>query len=63
MGEVGLAGEVRGIAQCDRRIAECQRLGFDTILVPKANMSRLKAPEGIRLIAVDTVLQAISVLF
>lgn len=63
MGEVGLAGEVRGIPQCDRRVAECQRLGFTTIVLPKANLSRLRTPEGIRLIGVDTVMQAISVLF
>ena len=63
MGEVGLAGEVRTIAQCDRRIAECCRLGFTTIILPKSNLSRLKVPEGVRLIGVDTVLQAVSVLF
>ena len=63
MGEVGLAGEVRAIPQCDRRISECQRLGFTTILLPKENMRRLKAPEGMMLVGVDTVMQAISVLF
>ena len=63
MGEVGLAGEVRAIPQCDRRISECQRLGFTTILLPKENMRRLKAPEGMKLVGVDTVMQAISVLF
>ena len=63
MGEVGLAGEVRAIPQCDRRISECQRLGFTTILLPKENMRRLKAPEGMKLVGVDTVRQAISVLF
>ncbi len=63
MGEVGLAGEVRGIPQCDRRVAECQRLGFTTIVLPKANLTRLRQPEGVRLIGVDTVMQAISVLF
>ncbi len=63
MGEVGLAGEVRAIPQCDRRIAECQRLGFTTILLPKENMKRLTSQEGVKLIGVDTVMQAISVLF
>ena len=63
MGEVGLAGEVRGISQCDRRVAECHRLGFTTVIVPKSDLARLKAPEGMRLIGVDTVLQAVSVLF
>jgi len=63
MGEVGLAGEVRSIPQCERRISECARLGFTTILVPQANARRIKVPEGIRVIGVDTVAQAMSVLF
>ncbi len=63
MGEVGLAGEVRAIPQCDRRIAECQRLGFTTIVLPRENLKRLAFPEGVKLVGVDTVMQAISVLF
>lgn len=63
MGEVGLAGEVRAIPQCDRRVAECQRLGFTTIVLPRENMKRLTTPEGVKFIGVDTVMQAISVLF
>ncbi len=63
MGEVGLAGEVRAIPQCDRRIAECQRLGFTQIVLPRENLKRLTVPEGVKLIGVDTVMQAISVLF
>ena len=63
MGEVGLAGEVRAIPQCERRIAECQRLGFTTVMIPRENLRRLKAPDGVKLLGVDTVMQAISVLF
>ncbi len=63
MGEVGLAGEVRAIPQCDRRVAECEHLGFHTILLPRENLKRMTAPEGVKLIGVDTVMQAISVLF
>ena len=63
MGEVGLAGEVRAIPQCDRRIAECRRLGFTTIVLPRENLKRLSPPEGMKLVGVDTVMQAISVLF
>ncbi len=63
MGEVGLAGEVRAIPQCDRRVAECQRLGFTTVVLPRENMKRIAAPEGVKFIGVDTVMQAISVLF
>ncbi len=63
MGEVGLAGEVRAIPQCDRRVAECQRLGFTTIVLPRENMKRIATPDGVKFVGVDTVMQAISVLF
>ena len=59
MGEVGLAGEVRAIGQADRRIAECARLGFNSIIVPKYNLRNLRAPDGMRVIGVETVSQAL----
>ena len=62
MGEVGLAGEVRAIPQCERRVAECARLGFTTVVLPKENLRQLKAPAGVKLLGVDTVVQAIAVL-
>ena len=62
MGEVGLAGEVRAIAQMERRMVECLRLGFTNILCPRDNLKGLKAPEGVKLHGVDTVAQAMAVL-
>ncbi len=63
MGEVGLAGEVRGIPQAERRVNECARLGFTTVILPKENAKRIHAPEGMRLVGADTVAQAMSILF
>ena len=62
MGEVGLAGEVRGIAQLERRAAECRRLGFTHILCPRDSARHVRAPEGVQLHGVDTVAQAMAVL-
>ena len=62
MGEVGLAGEVRAIAQLERRVNECRRLGFTHILCPRDSARHLKAPEGVSLHGVDTVAQAMAVL-
>ena len=59
MGEVGLAGEVRAIAQADRRIAECERMGFNQVIIPKYNLKGLRIPENMRVIGVETVSQAI----
>ena len=59
MGEVGLAGEVRAVSQAERRIVECQRLGFDHVLLPKSNLKNLRFPDGMTIIGVDTLSQAI----
>jgi DNA repair protein RadA/Sms len=34
LGEMGLLGEFRSVAQLQQRIMECERLGFDRIVVP-----------------------------
>lgn len=65
MGEIGLAGEVRAVSQADRRAAECARLGFKHILLPKANLRAFR--EGresaeIELHGVETIAEAIALL-
>lgn len=62
MGEVGLSGEVRAIAQAERRLIECLRLGFNRIIMPKYNLRNIKIPEHVEVIGVDTVAQAIAAL-
>ena len=37
-GEVGLSGEIRHVTRIDQRIAEAQKMGLKTILVPKGNV-------------------------
>ncbi|MGI6174203.1 MAG: DNA repair protein RadA [Christensenellales bacterium] len=59
MGEVGLAGEVRAVSQAARRVAECHRMGFSKIFLPKANLKGLQVPEGIIPIGVNTVAEAL----
>jgi len=62
MGEVGLAGEVRAIAQAERRISECARLGFDHLILPKYNLRNLSIPGNVQVVGVETVAQAIAAL-
>lgn len=62
MGEVGLAGEVRAVSQAERRIVECMRLGFDHIVLPKGNLRGLNIPDGVEVVGVETVSQAIGAL-
>ena len=58
-GEVGLSGEVRAVTGAAQRIAELQRLGFHTCILPEDNLSGLRGVEGIRLIPVKDVQNAI----
>ena len=58
IGEVGLTGEVRAVAQMDTRIRECVRLGYTDILVPRGT----RHADGARLIPVADVAAAIRVM-
>ncbi|MDD5347648.1 MAG: DNA repair protein RadA [Candidatus Omnitrophica bacterium] len=59
-GEVGLAGEIRSIAQTDVRINEAEKLGFTQCLVPRNNFKGMAARnKKIEIIPVATLQQAI----
>ncbi len=64
VGEVGLAGEVRSVAQLEKRVREAQALGFKQIIAPLGSVQRLKSEfKGIRSVGVKTVREAFEVLF
>jgi DNA repair protein RadA/Sms len=60
-GEVGLAGEVRGIARVEARIKEGIRLGFNRFLLPRTESQDLKklAGEGISLLEAASLEEAL----
>jgi len=61
IGEVGLSGELRTVAQAQRRLIEAARLGFKRALVPQA-LTRMKdKPDGIELIGARSLGQAMEV--
>lgn len=63
-GEVGLSGEIRPVSRIAQRIAEAEKLGFKTILIPKANMNGLdRKSYEIEIKPVRKVEEAIRVLF
>ena len=62
IGEIGLAGEIRAVPQAERRIAECARMGFQRIVLPKANLRSVRNDYGATLIGVETVAEAIAAL-
>jgi DNA repair protein RadA/Sms len=63
MGEVGLAGEVRAIGNVETRVREAKKMGFSRCLAPKGNLARMPSIKGIELIGIDTVENAMEVIF
>ena len=61
-GEIGLSGEVRGVSQASQRVAEAAKLGFTTCVLPAVNAEQIRAKEGIRIIGVRTVRDAIDLI-
>src|SRR5947207_2294118 len=60
-GEVGLAGEIRGIAQAPLRVREATQMGFTRCVMPEANIER--ANDGdCELVGVRTVGEALDAL-
>jgi DNA repair protein RadA/Sms len=63
-GEVGLAGEVRGVSQAALRVREATQMGFRRLVVPEANIDPADAaPQGsCELVGVRTVGEALDAL-
>ena len=57
-GEVGLAGEIRGVSMVQQRINEAARLGFTCCILPKISAKDITIPEGMKCIPVATVREA-----
>ena len=60
IGEVGLSGEVRRVAQLDRRVAEVARLGLQRCVVPAGRNGETKGRDGTDTTSVDTLSQALA---
>ncbi len=59
-GEVGLSGEVRAVSMAQQRVNEAKKLGFHTCILPKISLEKMGAVEGIKLIGVENVREAIA---
>lgn len=62
VGEVGLTGELRAVHALGQRLSEVRRLGFTKCLVPAKGSGKLEAPEGLSLIRITNIREAIAVL-
>ena len=60
VGEVGLTGELRQVSRLNMRLSEIARMGFSSCILPYSVKGRLNAPNGLELIHVKTVSEAIA---
>ena len=60
IGEVGLTGELRSVSALGQRLSEVRRLGFTQCLIPARNSARFQEPEGLQLIRVKNIREALA---
>ena len=58
-GEIGLSGEIRAVSQAEHRVQEAAKLGFTTVIMPRANLRGMHRPEGVEIIGVAGLGEAI----
>ena len=62
-GEVGLAGEVRGVSRAQMRLKEAARLGFKRCILSTGNFEKGQLPEGLEIIEVSSIHELYQILF
>ena len=58
IGEVGLTGEIRAVSNLPQRLMELKRLGFTQCIIPRHGTAGIIAPEGMELIRVKNIREA-----
>ncbi|SDJ71285.1 DNA repair protein RadA [Salimicrobium halophilum] len=61
IGEVGLTGEIRRVSRIEQRVQEAAKLGFSRAVIPSKNLEGWTAPEGIEVIGVETIKEAMQI--
>ena len=61
LGEVGLGGEVRAVSQVEARIREAAKMGFKRCLLPERNLMKLAPIDGMELVGIQGVREALDV--
>jgi DNA repair protein RadA/Sms len=58
-GEVGLAGEIRGVSQAALRVREAAQMAFTRCVLPEGNCAPADVPEGLEVAGVRNVSEAL----
>ena len=62
VGEVGLTGEVRPVAYCDRIVNEGLKMGFKNVIIPYRNKDKVEAKDA-KIMLVSSLREAINKVF
>lgn len=62
VGEVGLTGEIRSVNAANQRLSEIHRLGFSKAIVPASIMTKATQIDGLQLIPVKNIREALAVI-
>lgn len=60
IGEIGLAGEIRGVTNVLQRVKEASKMGFKTCIIPKSNYDKDMEKLGIKIMCVASLVEALS---
>lgn len=61
IGEVGLTGEIRAVANMNQRLGEVVRLGFKKCIIPRSGAEKLDIPSGLTVYKVRNLREAVEV--
>lgn len=61
-GEVGLAGEIRGVSMAAQRVKEAAKMGFTTCILPKINCEGMEEVKGMKLLGVQNISEVLSLI-
>lgn len=59
-GEIGLSGEIRAVSMAGQRVQEAKKLGFETVMLPEVCRSSVGKVDGVKLIYVSQIRDAIN---
>ena len=59
IGEVGLTGEVRAVTALQQRLSEAARIGFTRCIIPRSGTQHIQSPDGMELVRVRNIREAI----
>ncbi len=62
IGEVGLAGEIRGVSNIMQRVKEADKLGFKQCIIPASNYDAAMDKLGIKVIKVSNIVEALGII-